>query len=301
VHVEELARPDAWGELDARALGHGRLAVRTHGVSALRFDRDTQLGTGHGPVNVSIDGTELSFDESATELTLHRDEPKGPWLPGPRPHAGLYKHGALTGPIRDAFHEPLLFVYGASDPSQTRANEEVARQWAAIRYGVSVAYPVLSDAEFLERGEALANDKALFLVGNAKSNAVLRPLEARLPIVVEGDAVVIAGERITGREVGAAFIRPNPERPDRYVVVVEGVDAPGTWRSLSLPDLIPDFVVWDEEVAPARGQMILGSGSLRAGGFFTNEWELPPSVGDPLVHTARPKAKRELEATPYLP
>jgi len=166
---------------------------------------------------------------------------------------------------------------------------------------VTVEYPVMSDVEFFAKGEKLANAKGLFLVGNAKSNGVVRALDARLPIHVDGDAVVLGGERYTGREVGVAFIRPNPENPARYVVVVEGVDAPGTWRSLSLPDLLPDFVVYDVDVASARGQMILGSGSVRAGGFFTNAWELPPVVLDPLLHTARPVAKFEYEATPYLP
>src|SRR5205085_6941619 len=48
--------------------------------------------------------------------------------------------------------------------------------------------------------------------------------------------LAIGGARVTGAQLGAAFIRPNPRRPDRYVVVVEGVDALGTWRALSLPD-----------------------------------------------------------------
>jgi predicted esterase len=302
VHVDELAAPDAWGEVDARATARGSLVIKTSGVTAIHLDRDTQLGTAHGKVNVHVDSTTLSFEEDAP-LALHRGAgaPDGPWLAGPAKHDGLWKHGGVTGPIRDAFHEPLLFVYGASDPTQTRANEEVARQWAAIRWGVSVEYPVMSDAEFFARGESLANERALFLVGNARSNAVVRALDARLPIHVDGDAIVMGGERYTGRELGAAFIRPNPERPDRYVVVVEGTSALGTWRSLSLPDLIPDFVVYDAGIAPSRGQMILGSGSVEAAGFFTNAWELPPIVKDPLVHTARPAAKSEYEATPYLP
>jgi len=300
VHVDELAAPDAWGEVDARAVGRGAIAVKTSGVTALRLDRDGQLGTGTGRVTVRIDGTSVAFEDGAP-LALHRDGAAGAWSAGPATHEGVWKHGGVTGPIRDAFHEPLLFVYGASDPAQARANEEVARQWAAIRWGVTVEYPVMSDVEFFARGEALANAKGLFLVGNARSNAVVRALEARLPIRVEGDAVVIGEQRITGREVGAAFIRPNPERADRYGVVVEGVGAEGTWRSLSLPDLLPDFVVYDAEVGAARGQMILGSGSVRAGGFFTNAWGLPEGVADPLAKTARPAAKSEYEATPYLP
>ena len=49
----------------------------------------------------------------------------------------------------------------------------------------------------------------------------------------------------------------------------------GTLRALSLPDLLPDFVVYDEKVAPARGQLVLGSASLRAAGFFGLDWSLP--------------------------
>jgi hypothetical protein len=133
----------------------------------------------------------------------------------------------------------------------------------------------MTDAEFLARGEPLANDRALFLVGNAKSNRVVRALEPDFPIRVEGGAVFLGGERVEGRELGAAFVRPNPRRSDRYVVVVEGVDAAGTWRSLSLPSLLPDFVVYDQDVAPSRGQMLIGAGSVRASGFFANDWSLP--------------------------
>ena len=83
--------------------------------------------------------------------------------------------------------------------------------------------------------------------------------------------------------------------------MVEGVSALGTWRSLSLPDLLPDFVVYDSAVAPARGQIILGAGSVRAAGFFTRDWGMPTSVHDPLANAVRPAAKSEYEATPYLP
>ena len=93
----------------------------------------------------------------------------------------------------------------------------------------------------------------------------------------------IGEQHITGREVGAAFIHPNPLRPDRYVVVVAGADVAGTLRAESLPEFLPDFVVWDTSLAPARGQVLLGSGKLRAGGTFTNDWALPSTTFDPLA------------------
>jgi hypothetical protein len=68
-----------------------------------------------------------------------------------------------------------------------------------------------------------------------------------------------------------------------------------------LPDLIPDFVVWDEQVAPSRGQILLGPGMLRAAGFFENDWSLPAQIDDPLGGRPRAGAKSEYDATPYLP
>jgi poly(3-hydroxybutyrate) depolymerase len=298
VHVRELERPDAWGEIDARVRTRTRIDVRTKGIAELALDRDDKLVDAGKALTVVVDGTSIDVDDAEPPI-VHKED--GTWKKGPATHDTAWKRGEITGPFRDAFRAPLLFVYGASDPAQTRANEEVARAFATIRFGVSVRYPMMSDAEFFERGEALANERALFLVGNAASNRVVRALEGELPIRIEGGDIVLGAERVTGRQVGAAFIRPNPKRPDRYVVVVEGVDALGTWRALSLPDLMPDFVVYDEALAPARGQMLLSAATVRAAGFFRNDWSLPPTFADPLATTARPAAKSEADATPYLP
>jgi predicted esterase len=298
VHIGELLAPDVWGQVDARVATRTSIGATTSGISELSFDRDPALLDEKQPIQVAIDGTTLTFDGA---IVMHKAG--GAWVAGPAKHDVPWKRGELTGPIRDAFHTPLEFVWGASDPAQARANEEVARAWASIRYGVSVRYPIISDVEFFARGESVGNDRPLFLVGNAKSNQVVRALEGELPIKIDGDAITFSGggKRFTGEELGAAFIRPNPRRTDRYLVVVEGTSAIGTWRSLSLPDLLPDFVIWDKSVAPARGQMLLSAGALLAGGFFKNDWSLPDRTDDPLARTVRPQAKSEYDATPYLP
>ncbi len=302
LHVRELASSDAWGEVWARIDKDNSIHVSTRGVDGIALDRDAERIDDTTPVTVSIDQSKLSF-QAGEPIELHREGRRSDtdrWRAGPARHAGPYKHGAVTGPIRDAFHEPLLFVWGASDPAQARANEDVARAWAHVRSGVEVEYPVMSDEAFFARGEAIANDRALFLVGNAKSNRVVRELEPSFPIRIEGHDVVIEGKHVSGKrdqrdngdaaapcdrdgdgdscepdgsQLGVAFIRPNPQRPDRYVVVVEGVGPLGTWRSTSLPDMLPDYVVFDEGVAPARGQLLLGGGSYRMGGYFGKDWE----------------------------
>jgi predicted esterase len=280
VHVRELASSGAWGQTIARIDDHNEIYVSTHGVSALGLDRDSVWVDDAQPVSVHVDGSVLSF-AAGEPIELHRGTgDAAPWKACPASHSGPFKHGSVTGPIRDVFHEPVTFVWGADDPSQAKANEIVAREWARVRPGVRVAYPVMSDVEFLSAGESIANDRALFLVGNAKSNGVLREIEAELPIRIEDGAVVLGNARVTPKagdspQLGVAFIHPNPRRPDRYVVVVEGVGPLGTWRSLSLPDMLPDYVVFDEDVAPARGALTLGTASVRRAGFFDTSWALP--------------------------
>jgi predicted esterase len=298
LHFDELAGPGVWGEVEGKIRSKTTIDLTTKGVTALHLDRDEELVDLDKPTTVTIDGTSIAFPKGEP-IVLHRAGTA--WVAGLAPHDSAFKHGDVTGPIRDAFHEPLLFVYGADDPTQTRANEEVARSWASMRGGIDVKYPVMSDTEFFAKNEPIANPRALFLVGNARSNKVVRALEPAFPIKIVGDALVIGAKRFTGAEVGAAFIRPNPKRLDRYVVVVEGLSALGTWRSLSLPDLLPDFVVFDGAIAPSRGQMILSAGSARAAGMFANDWSLPPSLDDPLAMTPRPAARTEPDATQHTP
>jgi poly(3-hydroxybutyrate) depolymerase len=286
VHVRELASSGGWGEVVARIDDHNQVYVATHGISAVGLDRDAVRIDDSLPVSVHVDGKALAF-QAGEPIEMHRTQAADgqAWLAGPASHAGPFKHGFVTGPIRDAFHEPLTFVWGADDPAQANTNEAVAKAWARVRPGVHVEYPVMSDADFIASGLAVDADRALFLVGNAKSNRVLREIEPDMPIRIDGDSIVVGGARFVPKtsdlpQLGAAFIWPNPKRADRYVVVVEGVGSLGTWRSLSLPDILPDYVVFDEDVAPARGQLVLGSASVRAAGFFAQDWSPPASDAD---------------------
>jgi predicted esterase len=288
VHVTALASSAAWGEVDARIEPDNTISVSTRGVRAFTLDRAARWIDDGRPVAVMVDRTRLVF-QAGEPMAMHRDA--GAWRPGTLDGV-VVKHGTVNGPIRDAFHEPLLFVWGDDDPTQARANEEVARAWSRVRPGVRAAYPIMSDREFFARGEVIANDRSLFLVGNARSNRVVRELEPHFPIRVDGYDVVVVRpgpgadapvlERLVttsspawASQLGAMFVVPNPARPSRYAVVVEGVGALGVWRSLSLPELLPDYVVFDDAVASARGASVLGAAKLRLGGYFTNDWQLP--------------------------
>jgi hypothetical protein len=70
---------------------------------------------------------------------------------------------------------------------------------------------------------------------------------------------------------------------------VTATGARGMWRALSLPQLLPDFMVFDAGLAPAAGQQVLGAATVLAAGFFDNDWALPKDLRD--VTTARAEAQ----------
>jgi hypothetical protein len=176
------------------------------------------------------------------------------------------------------FFEPLIFAYGTLDPAQTRANRETARAWARIRFGVEARYPIVPDSDVTDE---LAETHSLVLVGNASSNRVVREIEPGLPFRATSRTIsaVVNGSRRrawSGADLGVAFVYPNPRHPSRYVLVLEGTSALGTFRSIALPDLMPDFMVFDDRIAPARGQPSLGDATPLWAGIFRKDWSFRP-------------------------
>ena len=286
VHIDQMGVAE-WGTIDARIVDGTHVVVSTKGVDAFHLDRDPAL-LKEGAVTVTVDGVVL------TDLAAHREG--ATWVSGPAIDEGLRKKGKITGPIRDVWNDPLTVVYGTEDETQTAVNLEVARAFATIRWGVDVNYPIVRDVDV---DLNVPPSKATIVIGNAKGNRLLRALEPSLPIKVDDAGISFAGRTFTGSQLGAAFVVPHPRAPTQYLLVIEGVDALGTFRALSLPELLPDFVIWDERLAPSRGQSLLGFGSVLAAGYFDTKWQPPKTFDDPLIKL--PTAKSEKDATPYLP
>jgi hypothetical protein len=283
ITIHALSRADGWGEIVADAMavsagGSRTVRVQTSGIDAFSLTRDP-VRVGEGPLTIAIaDGAKkTSIDVPAGEPV---DLVRGAGGAFERGKTAAGKHDAVIGPFRDAFHEPLIFVYGTRIPDEARMHREVAEAWAKRRSNVEVTYPILSDVEFLAQKQALGNDRALFLIGDARTNAVTAQFDAAsLPFRGEEHAVVSSsGQRFSGDELGYAFITPNPVRKDRYLIVVAGSDLPGLARALSLPELLGDYAVWDKTLAPARNRLVLGPGRLLAGGLFDNAWRLDPAT-----------------------
>jgi predicted esterase len=271
--ITQLERPGRMGWLDARITAPDRIAVSTRAVLALELERAPKHLAG-AALSVTIDRSPLTFAPDEPMRAIR----SGPgWIKGVPAAAPLRKRAHLEGGLRDAYLERLAFVWGSRDEATARANRELAEWLARLRYGADLAYPVLADSDVDQR---LESERSLVLVGTPRDHRLLAELEPRLPVRAAADRLELGPHVFRGDEVGAIYVFPNPRHPERYLTVVTATTARGIWRALSLPQLLPDFVVFDAGLAPAAGQQVLGSARVLAAGFFENDWSIPKAMVD---------------------
>ncbi len=285
VRVDGRTASDVFASVDARWAGE-EVTATVEGVDGVTF-----APTVEGNLSVQIDGQ--SF-EGAAPLSLHRGE--GGWAVGPLDSRGR-KRAGVSGPIRDVYHERLVFVVGTQDPAHTFINRRVAAHWAHPA-GWDVRYPIVDDEAVT--AEMIAN-ATLVLVGPPWSNALHARWARQLPVRFGEDAhaVILGRRQHRGPQVGAVFVAPCPDNARRSVLIIAGTTPLGTWRSRFLPDVLPDYVVFDEAVQNARGQWSCGGArrddgspngaepvacSYRAHGFFDMRWRLVGNRAVPNPH-----------------
>jgi hypothetical protein len=173
----------------------------------------------------------------------------------------------------------VLVVVGTRDTGERAA---LARAGEALRrLGLSeVRYGLKTDQQ------VTAEDRRryhLILVGAAHSNLETARYASRLPLRITRQAVEAGPCRFGGADVGVLFVHPNPEAPDRYLVVLAGTTAEAVLRRHRLPAYLPDFVVFDRSIEPGESFRVLGPGRrYLAAGFFDVNWRLPPGLQCPV-------------------
>ncbi|MBN1611994.1 MAG: prolyl oligopeptidase family serine peptidase [Polyangiaceae bacterium] len=266
--ITALERPGGMGQLQAEAVDSEHLRVHAEGVMGFEIARKPAPLAADHSIDVDLGAATLRY---APHEQIAARRVNGVWRKGPSTLPGEKRSG-LEGPLHDIFAGPLVFVYGTGAASTLRANRELARAWSDAGWGVDLAYPVMADFELTDTAE---RGHGLFVVGTPRDNSVLASLSGRLPIWSESDRVCTRQRCYSGQDVGAVFIFPNPRTPNQYVAVLTAPTVEGLFRSLSLPRLLPDFVVYDEKASDSAGQPLLGTAQLLSAGFFERDWTLP--------------------------
>ena len=245
-------------------------------VDATNKDKQWQLVTKNvsrlkltppAGAKLTIDGQSFT---GSSPLFLARSANK--WQTVSSFDAGTKRPG-LSGPIDDAFFDPFLFV----TPSGTSSNAAVSK-WVACEqaYAITRWKSLMRGEPRVKRDvDVTADDMAKYHVvvwGDSESNKLLARLsKAKLPVTWNKSSVRVGQETWSGDKHVPVAIMPNPESPNRYLVINSGLtfrDAHDKTNSLQNPQL-PDWAVID--ITTPRSAS--APGKIAAAGFFDDQWK----------------------------
>ncbi len=269
LQIDALQRYDAGARLVAHWREDGEVDIRTENAAAFSLRRQAACPEP-APVAVMLDGVRIPLSAGDAEgWHLIRDD--GGWREGVLSRNGLHKRSGLSGPVADAEHGPLLFVYGTGDENWA-LTREVAQRLRRRHGGMTIEWPMRADVEIT--GEEIRTH-SLVLVGTPGSNRLLDRLADRLPVRVESGGIRVGDRFHAGNTLAAVFIHPHPLAPGRYVVVHTAVTQEALAGAVDLPELLPDYVVYDTAGGhPERGMVFSVEGQVVDAGFFDGNWEV---------------------------
>ena len=216
---------------------------------------------------------EITVGDSTVSVAAYSEQPE----PAVRPY--------MSGSTMNLYYgEPFTVVYGTMP--RDRALRDAIRKAAETIAGRSKPEcdnefgqaPVVADRDLTDEQAATRN---LFLVGGAAENSVSARLMPRMAVREESGALrSYDAEPIPLDGRGYTFIQPNPEHPQRFVIVYGSrvqqwysfrPSPLMSWDATDDPLRNPDLDVWN--VARVDSMNDVRQNTLVHREFFTNDWQ----------------------------
>lgn len=191
----------------------------------------------------------------------------------------LAKIPGLQGPIDDALFGPMLAVGGTgtawNESVGTWTQQELKRFRTSWGTYFRATLPQTTDTALTSEEIRSHN---LYLFGDPGSNAILRRILPKLPLTWTKDSITIAGKTFSSKDHIPMLIFPNPENPQRYVVLNVGLsfslkDQNGS-NAQQYPHL-PDYAVIKFDPSNVVGTFNDDRRKdTELAGFFNESWSL---------------------------
>jgi dienelactone hydrolase len=253
--------------------GARRFSGTTENVARLALDLSMLAPSPAGEVAVLLDGQTLKAVPSEKTLWLYRNG--ATWSDGGRPSASL-KGPHRNGPFKDAFRNRMIFVYGTVGNAEENAWAFQKARFDAecFQYQGNGSVEVTADRDFDPASEP---DRNVILYGNAATNKAWKPLLGDGDVQVERGFLTAGGRRLGGKDLACIFLKPRPQSDVACVGVVSGTGILGMRLTNTRPYLyagyaLPDFIVFNSEVARSGGQ------GIKLTGFFGPDWKVDSGV-----------------------
>ncbi|MGQ9534138.1 MAG: prolyl oligopeptidase family serine peptidase, partial [bacterium] len=189
---------------------------------------------------------------------------------------GLKKTKDLYGPIKQAYFQPFILVYGTiGDSIDTDNNLHQAWLHAYTWWIRANGYTeILPDTEITEKEIQNYN---LILFGNHETNAVIKKINKKLPIHLDKDKIILGKQIIKKSNLCLIEIYPNPLNLEKFIVLYSATTKKANkYLNLFSPlysgSGLPDFIIWDDTAAK------YGWAGVIATGFFNKNWHLDKNM-----------------------
>ena len=273
-------------DIDATLVDKGTIRITTKNVAAfaIEFPMGSVPLDKTRPPRVIIDQQELVGPKVIEGWVADFSKKGGKWQTGGSPGRfdtgfsvlgdfvpEVWKQHGHQGPIDDAFMDSFIFVRPTGKPLNDKvgawAQSELDRaivEWRKVFRG---------DARVKDDTALTADDAAnanLVFWGDPGSNRALAKVLPKLPIQWTKDKLTMGPQSANAADHAPIFIYPNPENPERYIVINSGFtfrEGATTSNSLQTPKL-PDWALIDLNTPPS----LKWPGKVEAAGFFDESW-----------------------------
>jgi hypothetical protein len=229
VSIQGLERQWDRAEVHARLVSQNHVEIKLLNVAALTLTPPVKSSNEPQKLQVTIENLNPTQPEHAT-LTIDRYTPGKPvhlvnrggrWSIGAQ--SGLRKKPGLQGPIDDALFGPVLMVTGSGTSWSLMQEDWLEQEVVRFKEGWSVYFrALLPEKRDTEATPEDIRNKNLYLFGDPGSNSVLKRLLPKLPLQWTKDRITIAGQSFSTKDHLPMLIFPNPENPERYIVINTG-------------------------------------------------------------------------------
>jgi len=255
--------------------------VNTKNVKGFTLTPPAGLVKLNQPLTLVVDGVRQEHKYDANKpVRWPLPDPVTALVDGTWPRHFGPKTPQRCGPIKEAYRDPFLLVYG-SDPDDEQKAQYFAREWYLYADGKP---PIKAATEVTEADRQNYN---LILFGTRATNTILNDIAHWLPVELTPNGYRLGKREYAAKEVGMQLCYASPYSAKRMIVVQSGLYWGGALPLNHKYDLLPEFIVYDNTLDPTDS-----TNTALAAGFFDHNWQLLPTAAP--IDRSQPPAPPQL-------